>query len=218
MESKLHRLVVISGIVVFLMILGFAMAFMVIRADSKNHSASTDLIVTEDTNSRVVLFMDTWSTPPYEYWFGSPSSPEWQVWWDEKVNPHIDEVLVPFAFYLRENAIPIVFSPNERNLSRAFRQDLWLCPIINKSIDLDAYLRGMEIDTIYYTGYASNLCVMNRPTGIISMHELGYKVVLIEDATLPVPNVEMSYKEALREIEKVGEIITIKEFKDLINK
>ena len=125
---------------------------------------------------------------------------------------------MPFAFYLRENSIPIVFSPNERNLSRAFRQDLWLCPIINKSIDLDAYLRGMEIDTIYYTGYASNLCVLTRPTGVLSMQKLGYKVVLIEDATLPVPNVEMSYKEALREIEKVGEIITIKEFKDLINK
>jgi nicotinamidase-related amidase len=216
MGNDFHKLVVVVGIIVFLAILGLSMAFVVSKTEPPK--VSTDLITVTNNKDLVVLFMDTWSTPPYEYWFGSPSSPEWQSWWDEKVNPHIDEVLVPFAFYLRENSIPIVFSPNERTLSRAFRQDLWLCPIINKPDDLDAYLKGMKIDTIYYAGYASNLCVLTRPTGVLSMQKLGYKVVLIKDATLPVPNVEMSYEEALREIKKVGDVITIQEFKDLINK
>ena len=49
---------------------------------------------------------------------------------------------------------------------------------------LDDYLKAHNITTLIYAGYASNWCVLHRPTGIIRMRELGYDIILLRDCTI----------------------------------
>jgi nicotinamidase-related amidase len=76
---------------------------------------------------------------------------------------------------------------------------------------LDAYLKGKEIHTIYYAGYATNNCVWGNPTGIKAMSELGYNVVLIEDASLSGAYQLLSHEQVLEKIQKVGGLTTVNE-------
>ena len=56
--------------------------------------------------------------------------------------------------------------------------------VLGDTLQLDLFLKTHNITTLLYAGYASNLCVLTRPTGIIKMSERGYNIVLIRDATL----------------------------------
>ena len=46
--------------------------------------------------------------------------------------------------------------------------------------NLDSYLRNNHIDTLYIMGYALHVCVEST---LRSAHDLGYKPILIEDAS-----------------------------------
>lgn len=50
--------------------------------------------------------------------------------------------------------------------------------------EIDRYLQAHHITTLLYAGYASNHCVLNRPTGIFTMHQIGYDIVLVRDCTI----------------------------------
>lgn len=51
------------------------------------------------------------------------------------------------------------------------------------------YLRENKISELYYAGYASNVCVINRmPYGLLNMLKYGYKCTFIEDASSPSLN------------------------------
>ena len=53
-----------------------------------------------------------------------------------------------------------------------------------------AYLRSQGIDTMIYTGFASNMCVIGRRMGMIPMTHKGFKMFFIPDASAAVEHAE----------------------------
>jgi len=48
------------------------------------------------------------------------------------------------------------------------------------------YLRAMSVDTLIYSGFASNLCVIGRSTGMIPMQSKGFKLFFVPEASAAV--------------------------------
>jgi nicotinamidase-related amidase len=82
----------------------------------------------------------------------------------------------------------------------------------------DAWLRGKGIDTLIYTGFATNLCVLDAPAGMKPMAGLGYRCVILREATLAVEFPDTMAERtctqvALRYIESwVGYTASVQEF------
>ena len=47
----------------------------------------------------------------------------------------------------------------------------------------DDWLRGQGIDTLLYTGFSANLCILDSPAAIKAMAALGYRCVILGQAT-----------------------------------
>jgi nicotinamidase-related amidase len=50
----------------------------------------------------------------------------------------------------------------------------------------DAWLREREITTLLYTGFATNLCILESPAAMKPMRERGYRCVILREATMAV--------------------------------
>jgi len=50
----------------------------------------------------------------------------------------------------------------------------------------DQWLRGRGIDTLLYTGFATNLCILDSPAAMKVMAGLGYRCVILREATAAV--------------------------------
>ena len=50
----------------------------------------------------------------------------------------------------------------------------------------DDWLRGQGIDTLFYTGFSANLCILDSPAAIKAMAALGYRCVILREATTGV--------------------------------
>lgn len=50
----------------------------------------------------------------------------------------------------------------------------------------DDWLRSRGIDTLLYTGFSTNLCILDSPAAIKSMALLGYRCVILREATTAV--------------------------------
>lgn len=50
----------------------------------------------------------------------------------------------------------------------------------------DDWLRGCGIDTLLYTGFSANLCILDSPAAIKAMACLGYRCVILREATTGV--------------------------------
>ena len=162
----------------------------------------------KESDRFVVIFIDTWNDKP---WGGVP---EWEAWWDNEVIPHCQNVLVPLRQYLADNNANIIFSPAGFKIYKEFEPITE--PIINDTINLIEYLRTNNIKTIYYVGYATNYCVLNRPTGIKEMSRLGCHIYLVEDATLALKGVGYTYEEAIALADKVGTVVNIEYLKQKV--
>ena len=68
-------------------------------------------------------------------------------------------------------------------------------------------LRGLGLRNLWYMGYHTDRCILDRFTGIKSMYGMGYSIVLIRDATEGTGG----YEEAIRLIETYGRTTTIKD-------
>ncbi len=51
---------------------------------------------------------------------------------------------------------------------------------------LDDWLRSRGIDTLLYTGFSTNLCILDSPAAIKHMAPLGYRCVILREATTAV--------------------------------
>ena len=49
--------------------------------------------------------------------------------------------------------------------------------------ELHIILLQRNIKTLFYVGFATHICVLNRPYGIKRMHGLGYQIILLRDCT-----------------------------------
>lgn len=162
-----------------------------------------------------IVFIDVWATSPWRIEDYPDADAEmkmkvtaWESYFDNDIPLNMEEKLLPFLDFARQKHITIVFSSQVYELSPLVEQKKYDEPIINLGTDLDAYLKGKGISTILYAGYATNNCVLGRPTGIRAMSQLGYNVILVKDCSLPAPYQAVSYEDALNEIEKVGSITT----------
>jgi nicotinamidase-related amidase len=52
--------------------------------------------------------------------------------------------------------------------------------------ELDMVLKHYNIHTLFYIGFATNMCILDKPYGMKKMYSLGYEVILVRDATTGV--------------------------------
>lgn len=63
-------------------------------------------------------------------------------------------------------------------------------PIAHQSGQFDRLLRKRRIVNLIYAGFATDMCILNAPGGMGPMFGMGYRVILIRDATLGVELVD----------------------------
>lgn len=59
-------------------------------------------------------------------------------------------------------------------------------PIVYQTGQFDRILRKRGIVNLIYTGFATDMCILNAPGGLGPMFALGYRVLLLREATLGV--------------------------------
>jgi nicotinamidase-related amidase len=58
--------------------------------------------------------------------------------------------------------------------------------VIVTTAQFDDWLRSRGIDTLLYTGFSTNLCILDSPAAIKAMASLGYRCVILREATTGV--------------------------------
>lgn len=151
-------------------------------------------------NTALVL-IDVWEKRP-DFW--PDDAYEWIDWWENDVIPNVDNKILPLLKKAREHNMTIIFSSSVIALSPKMEQLIYGEPIINRTDDLDVFLKAKGITNIIYAGYSINICVLIRPTGIRAMHSLGYTIELLLDCTSTTPGIPFTYEMAIEELESMG--------------
>lgn len=151
-------------------------------------------------NTALVL-IDVWEKKP-DFW--ADDAYEWIDWWENDITPNVDNKILPLLEKAREHNMTIIFSSPYIALSPKVEQLVYGEPIINRTGDLDLFLKAKGIKNIIYAGYSINICVLIRPTGIRAMHSLGYDIELLEDCTSTTPAVPFTYEMAVEDLESMG--------------
>jgi len=105
----------------------------------------------------------------------------------KEIIPTIYEVLQA----ARDNGMVIIHAPAQE------KEDEMVSPLADEIVldsfndipddeELDVILKHYGVRTLFYAGFATNMCVLDRPYGMKRMHSLGYEVILIRDATTAV--------------------------------
>jgi nicotinamidase-related amidase len=120
-----------------------------------------------------------------DIWAGQPNDEH-----RERMEANIRSRLLPLVSAAREHGILIVHSPHGRAIHDMVR------PLPGEVIvdgpderaQLNTVLAQRGIEYLLHAGYASNTCILNRPTGIISLARDGYRdrIILVRDASLAV--------------------------------
>jgi len=111
--------------------------------------------------------------------------------WRERENKNIQERLLLLVKAARKSGMLIVHSPHGRPihpLVKPLSQEEVVVDGEDEQSELIALLRKRQIKYLMYAGYATNMCVLTRPTGIIEMARKGYagRIILVRDATIAV--------------------------------
>jgi len=147
-----------------------------------------------------LVLIDIWEKKP-DFW--ADDAYEWIDWWENDITPNVDNKILPLLEKAREYNMTIVFSSPYIALSPKVEQLTYGEPIINRTADLDLFLKAKGIKNIIYAGYSINICVLIRPTGIRAMHSLGYDIELLEDCTSTTPAVPFTYEMAVDDLESM---------------
>jgi len=181
-------------------------------------TAIANILAIAERDKIAFVFMDVWEAPPSDLWLPEQRA-LYEPWWENLVRPYMQNNVVPFLQVLRDRQAIIIFSNNGLPLATTVQQEMYFEPVISRTADLDAYLKGFDIDAIAYVGFATNACILTRPTGIQTMHALGYDIILVKDASLEAPSLKdyiRTLEEALIEINSYGKVLTTKEVLKLI--
>lgn len=144
-----------------------------------------------------LVLIDIWEKKP-DFW--AEDAYEWIDWWENDITPNVDNKILPLLEKARAYNMTIVFSSPCFALSPKVEQLVYGEPIINRTADLDLFLKAKGIKNIIYAGYAINYCVLIRPTGIRVMYNLGYNIEVLEDCTSAVPAIPFTYEMAVDEL------------------
>lgn len=97
-------------------------------------------------------------------------------------------------------------------------------PVIYKTKQFDRVLRKRGIVNLIYMGFATDMCILHAEGGMLAMFNLGYRVLLIREATLGVEMPDwfenrISTKWAMRFIEThIGDTISFSDFIEACNR
>ena len=108
--------------------------------------------------------------------------------WAERADENMRTKLLPLVQAAREHGVLVIHCPHGESphpLVRPLPTELVLDGLGEKARLVEA-LRQRGIRRLLYAGYASNMCILTRPTGIIEMARLGYEIVFVRDASLAI--------------------------------
>lgn len=125
---------------------------------------------------------ETHPAPPTDRWFGQPEAappdgpPE-----EDAPHPHLPAGAPP----------PAAPDPAVENLRAARRIAAEITPTPDEPVagsgrDLLALIRRPPVRTLFFAGFAANICVPYRDYGMRAMRAAGLKVVLVRDATTAI--------------------------------
>lgn len=127
------------------------------------------------TAETALVLIDVWADHPIK---------GWQARADENVR----EKLRPLVDRARESGVLIVHSPHGEAIHPLIKptaNDL-IIDDPDEQVHLDEILKKQGVRHLLYGGYASNMCILGRPTGIFEMAKRGYEVVFVRDASLAI--------------------------------
>lgn len=122
-----------------------------------------------------------------DVWANEQEGSEWCL--------HRKQMIVPLLELARESGITVIHAFHGREVAAdcAPVEGELVIDSSNRADDkeeLNEFLRARNISNLLYAGYATNMCLINRPAGIINMSRLDYNVILLRDCTLAVETPE----------------------------
>ena len=133
------------------------------------------------------LDLETWETRPAT----SGEHRDAMIVADALENVHLADGVF---FYMERQGIPPVMVMLEnlagglRYSSKAeqfgYQQDCELFAIQSRQFHTLLAARGIE--NLIYTGFATNMCILNSPGGIADMAQMGYRIFIMREGTLAV--------------------------------
>ncbi len=135
-----------------------------------------------DINNAALVVIDAWDDSSFRNC--NPSGQ--QV---KRFIRHRKDKLLPLIELARRHKINIVHASHENDIADEVepRDNEYIVDSFNMTYDtqeLDNYLKLHKIRYLFYAGYASNYCLLARPTGIIKMREFGYNIIVVRDCVL----------------------------------
>lgn len=123
---------------------------------------------------------------------------------DDSQIPHTKLKIVPLLELARDNGIEVIHANHGGEVADGcepveaeFILDTsWQ----NEMSTLKRHLEEHNINTLFYAGYATNMCILNRPAGIINLSRSGYDVILLRDCTKAVESPDSAEGEWAREM------------------
>lgn len=150
--------------------------------DTERHSSYNYETRTLDLNRTALLLIDVRQDNPNDGWM-------------ERARENMESKIAPLLQLARKHGITVIHAPHYGQIAQLAKPlpDEFVVDshnLIDDTVELDRYLRAHNIKTLIYAGYASNECILYRPTGIIKMKELGYSIILLRDCTIAVETPE----------------------------
>jgi nicotinamidase-related amidase len=129
-----------------------------------------------DLNKTALIIVDPWVYHPNDGWL-------------KRVQENMNAKLKPLLDLARYHNMTIVYAPNGQEIAEIVKPSPGEYVVdstngLDDTAELNEYLKAHHITTLLYAGYASNWCILNRPTGIIKMSQLGYDIILVRDCTI----------------------------------
>ena len=147
--------------------------------DSERDATYEFLIRNLKVNETALILIDVWASHPIEGW-------------KERAEVNIQDKLYPLLQEARKAGLLVIHAPH------GIRIHTLATPLEGEMVldwPYDAYqvfdeLRNRGIKTLIYAGYATNMCVLVRPIGIIQAKGQNFDVILVRDATIAVETPE----------------------------
>ncbi len=123
---------------------------------------------------------------------------------DDRQIPHAQLKIVPLLELARINGMEIIHANHGGEVAEGCEplegEFVLDTPWRNEMSTLTRHLDENNINTLFYAGYATNMCIINRPVGIINMSRSGYDVILLRDCTEAVESLDSAEGEWAKEM------------------
>jgi len=142
---------------------------------SEKDSINTYFVSELDIEKTALILIDVWKEHPNAGWL-------------DRANDNINNKVVPLLDIMRKNEVHIIHAPHSQEIAdpaKPVEGELVLDSSYSLDMtQLDNYLKRNGITTLLYAGYATNMCIFNRNVSMMHMRDLGYKTILVRDATI----------------------------------